>query len=158
MPPVPVDRLEILVVMDNATDSLSTNPANVTAEWSGLLTGGRMRVLAGENICCAHHGLSLLVSADVQGSRRTLLFDAGPDGPTFLRNTRIPGVDFHSIGAVVLSHGHWDHAGGLMAAANAIAAAQGKGAISCYMNPGMFVQRGARRPSGEFFPFASIPS
>ena len=35
---LPVDRLEVLVVVDNATDSLSTNPKNVISEWSGLLT------------------------------------------------------------------------------------------------------------------------
>jgi 7,8-dihydropterin-6-yl-methyl-4-(beta-D-ribofuranosyl)aminobenzene 5'-phosphate synthase len=156
--PQPVDRLEILVLVDNATDSLSTNPGNVTAEWSGLLTGGRMRMVAGENICCAHHGLSLLVTVEGAGRRRTLLFDAGPEGPIFLRNTKVLGVDFASIGAVVLSHGHWDHAGGLVAAAKAIAAARGKGAVPCFMNPGMFVQRGSRRPNGEFFPFESIPS
>jgi 7,8-dihydropterin-6-yl-methyl-4-(beta-D-ribofuranosyl)aminobenzene 5'-phosphate synthase len=156
--PQPVDSLEVLVLVDNATDSLSTNPGNVTAEWSGLLTGGRMRMVAGENICCAHHGLSLLVTAESAGVRRTLLFDAGPEGPIFLRNTNILGVDFGSIGAVVLSHGHWDHAGGLVAAAKAIASAQGKGAVACHMNPGMFLQRGSQRPNGEFFPFASIPT
>jgi metal-dependent hydrolase (beta-lactamase superfamily II) len=42
-----------------------------------------------------------------------LLFDAGPAAATFQRNAEILGVDFASIEAVVLSHGHWDHAGGL---------------------------------------------
>src|SRR5947209_240197 len=51
-----VDALEILVLVDNVTDSLSTNPPDVLPEWSVLLTGGKLRVLAGSATCCAHHG------------------------------------------------------------------------------------------------------
>jgi hypothetical protein len=37
---VAVDALEVLVLVDNTTDSLSTNPRDVLPEWSVLLTGG----------------------------------------------------------------------------------------------------------------------
>ena len=111
-----VDALEVLVLVDNVTDSLSSNPPEVLPEWSVLLTGGKLRVLAGSSICCAHHGLSVLLTASVGGAKRTLLFDAGPAAATFQRNTEILGVDFARIEAVVLSHGHWDQAGGLLAA------------------------------------------
>ena len=116
-----VDRLEMMVLIDNLTDSLSTNPKNVTAEWTGLMTRGRMRMISGQNICCAHHGLSLLISAHVGDRKRTMLFDAGPEGATFLRNAKIFGVDFAEIGTFVLSHGHWGHAGGLVVAVEAAA-------------------------------------
>lgn len=154
---VTVDRLEVLVLVDNATDSLSTNPANVTPEWSGLLTGGRLRTLGGQNTCCAHHGLSLLISAHFGAEKRTLLFDAGPEGATFLRNAKILGVDFAGVQAVVLSHGHWDHAGGLVAAIQAIAEAQPSAKVECLVHPGMFRQRGAKRPSGEFMAYEPVP-
>jgi 7,8-dihydropterin-6-yl-methyl-4-(beta-D-ribofuranosyl)aminobenzene 5'-phosphate synthase len=153
-----VDRLEVLVVVDNATDSLSSTPKNVIPEWTGLLTGGRMRMVSGENICCAHHGLSLLITAYIGKDKRTLLFDAGPEGATFLRNAGILGIDFGAIDAVMLSHGHWDHAGGLLAAVKAVAGARGAGKTPCFMHPGMFVERATQRPSGEFFPFAPVPS
>ena len=81
-----VDRLDVLVLVDNVTDSLSTNPPNVAPEWSVLFGDGRLRLLAGKNICCAHHGLSLLLTAHVGGATRTLLFDAGPAAETFTRN------------------------------------------------------------------------
>jgi 7,8-dihydropterin-6-yl-methyl-4-(beta-D-ribofuranosyl)aminobenzene 5'-phosphate synthase len=152
-----VDRLEVLVLVDNATDSLSSNPKNVIAEWSGLLTGGRLRMISGENICCAHHGLSLLISAYIGDVKRTLLFDAGPDGPIFLRNVKILGVDFSAVEAVVLSHGHWDHAGGLLAAIEAIAAARGGRPPHCYVHPGMFAQRATQRPNGEFYLHEPVP-
>ena len=152
-----VDQIDVLVLVDNATDSLSTNPKNVTPEWSGLLTGGRMRVLSGQSICCAHHGLSLLIRAQVGGESHALLFDAGPEAATFLRNTGILGVDFDAVETVVLSHGHWDHAGGLVAAIEAIAKARGRDSFRCFMHPGMFNQRATQRPNGELFVHEPVP-
>ncbi|MFL6566058.1 MAG: MBL fold metallo-hydrolase [Burkholderiales bacterium] len=152
-----VDALEILVLVDNLTDSLSSNPANVQPEWSVLLTGGKLRVLAGSNICCAHHGLSMLLIATVGGKKRTLLFDAGPAAATFERNAEILGVDFAAIEAVVLSHGHWDHAGGLVAAVEAIARARGNKSFACYVHPGMFRQRATRRPDGQLYVNELVP-
>jgi 7,8-dihydropterin-6-yl-methyl-4-(beta-D-ribofuranosyl)aminobenzene 5'-phosphate synthase len=152
-----VDSLEVLVIVDNATDSLSSNPKNVIPEWSGLLTGGRLRMISGENICCAHHGLSLLIIAQAAGRKHSLLFDAGPEGATFLRNARILALEFDAIESVVLSHGHWDHAGGLTAAVEAIARARGRAPFRCFVHPGMFAQRASKRPSGELFVYEPVP-
>jgi 7,8-dihydropterin-6-yl-methyl-4-(beta-D-ribofuranosyl)aminobenzene 5'-phosphate synthase len=152
-----VDSLEVLVIVDNATDSLSTNPKNVIPEWSGLLTGGRLRMISGHNICCAHHGLSLLITVKRGAEKRSLLFDAGPEGATFLRNARILGIDLGETEAVVLSHGHWDHAGGLVAALDAIARAKGRGQVRCFVHPGMFAERGTRRPNGELYVYEPVP-
>ena len=153
-----VDALEFLVLVDNVTDSLSSNPPDVLPEWSVLLTGGRLRILAGSNICCAHHGLSVLLTATVDGRKRTLLFDAGPAAATFQRNTEILGVDFASIEAVVLSHGHWDHAGGLIAAVESIARSRGSRSFTCYVHPGMFRQRATKRPDGQLYVNELVPN
>jgi len=152
-----VDALEILVLVDNVTDSLSSNPRDVLPEWSVLLTGGKLRVLAGSNICCAHHGLSLLLTARVGSRTRTLLFDAGPAAATFQRNSEILGVDFASVEAVVLSHGHWDHAGGLLAAVESIARVRGDKSFTCYVHPGMFRQRATKRPDGQLYVNELVP-
>lgn len=154
---VEVDALEVLVLVDNVTDSLSSNPPNVLPEWSVLLTGGKLRVLAGSTICCAHHGLSLLLIASAGGKERTLLFDAGPAAATFARNTEILDVDFASIEAVVLSHGHWDHAGGLLAAVESIARNRSGKAFTCYVHPGMFRQRATKRPDGQLYVNELVP-
>ena len=166
-----VDRLEVLVVVDNVTDSLSTNPNNVQTEWAGLLQSGRMQVLSGKATCCAHHGLSLLITAYVGSEKRSLLFDAGPHGETFLRNAEILGVDLSEVDAVVLSHGHWDHAGGLVVAIEEILRGEGDGvrgregegargrmAVECYMHPGMFVERALQKPDGEVIRFELVPN
>ena len=154
---VEVDSLEVLVLVDNTTDSLSSNPRDVLPEWSVLFTGGKLHILSGQNICCAHHGLSLLIAAQVGGRTRTLLFDAGPAAATFERNAAMLGVDFSSIEAVVLSHGHWDHAGGLVAAVESIARSRGEGTFTCYLHPGMFRQRATKRPDGQLYVNEPVP-
>lgn len=155
---IAADRIEVLVLVDNVTDSLSSTPKNVIPEWTGLITAGRMHIVSGAAICCAHHGLSVLITAYRGEEKRTLLLDAGPEGATFMRNAGILGVDFGAIDAVVLSHGHWDHAGGLLAAVEAIARDRGAGEVACYTHPGMFAQRATQRPSGELAVQEPVPT
>ena len=151
------DRLEVLVLVDNVTDSLSSNPDAAVSEWTGLWTSGRLRLLSGRSTCCAHFGLSLLVTAHVGGAARTLLFDTGPEAATFLRNAGILGVDFSAIDTVVLSHGHWDHAGGLVAAIEAASKARHPEPVECFVHPAMFAERALQRPNGEVLRFESVP-
>jgi 7,8-dihydropterin-6-yl-methyl-4-(beta-D-ribofuranosyl)aminobenzene 5'-phosphate synthase len=152
-----VDHLEVLVLVDNVTDSLSTNPSTAVSEWTGLLTGGRLRLLSGRGTCCAHHGLSLLITAHIGTAKRTLLFDAGPEAATFLRNVNVLGADVSAVELVVLSHGHWDHAGGLVAAIEAISKARDPHGVECLVHPDMFAERGMQRPNGEILRFEQVP-
>ncbi len=52
-------------------------------------------------------------SALLETKGRTVLFDTGADGEILLENMRILGKDPKTIQAVVISHAHWDHTGGL---------------------------------------------
>ena len=54
-------------------------------------------------------------AAVVETGGHTLLFDTGTNGPVLLDNMRKLGIDPHSIEAVILSHEHIDHTGGLQA-------------------------------------------
>lgn len=56
------------------------------------------------------HGLSFYIETKTH----KILFDMGPDG-TFLDNARKLGVDIPAVDLAVLSHGHYDHGGGLAA-------------------------------------------
>lgn len=58
--------------------------------------------------CLAEHGLSVYIEA--QG--RKLLFDTGPS-PLFAQNARAMNVDLEQVEAVIISHGHYDHTGGV---------------------------------------------
>ena len=153
----PVDRLEFHVLIDNVTDSLSTAPANVTLEWPALMRAG-MRQMSGKCQCCANHGLALVVTAFRDDRRHTVLFDAGPVEFAVEYNGSRLGIDFANIEAVVLSHGHWDHAGGLPMAFDLIREANGGRSIPCYLHPGMFRQRALPLPGGKLLPIQEIPS
>lgn len=59
----------------------------------------------------ARHGLSLWLEL---ADGRRVLFDMGPD-EAFLANAHTLGVDVASADLAVLSHGHYDHGGGLPA-------------------------------------------
>ena len=67
----------------------------------------------------ARHGLSLWLEL---ADGRRVLFDMGPD-EAFLSNARTLGVDVTTADLAVLSHGHYDHGGGLPAFLAACSAA-----------------------------------
>ncbi|NOZ63146.1 MAG: MBL fold metallo-hydrolase [Calditrichaeota bacterium] len=56
-------------------------------------------------------GYSCIVETDSD----TILFDAGSDGEILLHNLTKLKIDLKSISAMVISHEHWDHVGGLCA-------------------------------------------
>jgi len=58
----------------------------------------------------AEHGLSLLIQTD-QGKK--VLFDTGSSEKVFAHNLDLLGMSPKDIDAVFISHGHYDHLGGL---------------------------------------------
>ena len=146
-----VDRLEVQVLVDNVTDSLSSTPPFVTREWPALVRQG-MRRVAGAGLCCANHGLSLVIRATAGEREHVVLFDAGPVDYAVEHNGTRLGIDFGAIEAVVLSHGHWDHGGGLLKAFELIRAAAPQRRTPIYLHPGMFAERGQRQPDGGVLP------
>jgi 7,8-dihydropterin-6-yl-methyl-4-(beta-D-ribofuranosyl)aminobenzene 5'-phosphate synthase len=60
-------------------------------------------------VCLAEWGLSMLVEVD--GMK--VLFDTG-SGIAAVHNSHILGVDLSAVDQIVLSHGHYDHTGGLL--------------------------------------------
>src|SRR5262249_4727271 len=61
----------------------------------------------------AEHGFSALVSVRTGGTTTSVLFDAGLSPDAMVTNADRLGIDLSNVNAVVLSHGHFDHAGGL---------------------------------------------
>ena len=137
------DKVEFLFLVDNYLDSLSSVPKHVTLEWPRLMRHG-MKEISGEGQCCANHGLSLLVTVYDGDAEHTVLFDGGPENYVLERNAPRLGVDWSRVEGMVLSHGHWDHAGGLPAAVRLATAANGNHSVPVYVNPGMFPLRAMR--------------
>ncbi|MBR0098436.1 MAG: MBL fold metallo-hydrolase, partial [Treponema sp.] len=63
----------------------------------------------GESGCEATHGLSFYVETE----NHKMLFDTSP-GDVVLRNAKKLGVDLTVVDTVILSHGHYDHSGGIL--------------------------------------------
>lgn len=153
----PVDSLEVGVLVDNVVDPLSTVPKGVTGEQAVLRANGLM-VSSGHVRCCANHGLSLVITARIGSDIRILLFDAGPEAYTLARNGDRLGTPFGEVGAIVLSHGHWDHAGGLPEALRLVVSANGRKPVPFHVNPGMFFTRGLRQTNGVVVPAEPVMS
>ena len=92
--------------------------------------------IAGSEELRAEHGLSILVS----GPGQKVLFDAGASAETLLANAASLGVDLAAVDAAVISHGHYDHTGGLAAVV------QQRPGLKVYVHSGAFDRRWADEP------------
>ena len=64
---------------------------------------------AGTRGCIAEHGLSVYIETE----KHTLLMDTGQTD-AILKNASVLGLDLSAVDTVILSHGHYDHAGGIL--------------------------------------------
>ena len=151
------DRVEILVLVDNTTDNLSSVPSNVENEWPRLRKRG-MRELAGSCLCCGAHGLSCAVTAWRGDTSHTLLFDTGPEASVFERNVERLGFEMGTVDGIVLSHGHWDHCGAMVRALDMIRARNGGRSVPTYMHPDMYRSRAVKMKDGSMWPMEDVPT
>ncbi|HRD74419.1 MAG TPA: MBL fold metallo-hydrolase [Hyphomicrobiaceae bacterium] len=157
--PIAVDGLDIQIIVDNVTDNLSSTPAFVETETAALSRRRRGAwVLDGDCLCCAAHGLSCLVTLRRGDETRTVLFDSGPEDRVFEQNVSRLGIDIAPVEAIVLSHGHWDHAGGMLRALQMIRDRNGGKTVAYYAHPEMFRSRAARLADGAIRPMKDVPS
>ena len=59
--------------------------------------------------CTSLWGFSLFI----QTQKKSILFDTGSNGRVLLQNIKEKSLDVKDISTVFISHGHWDHIGGL---------------------------------------------
>ena len=147
-----LDCLTVKVIVDNECDSMSSIGCDV--EGFGYISeGNRRRHQQGHSTPCrAAHGLSLVLTAECQGRSHSLLFDAGPDPELWKKNAETCQVHFSEIGAVVLSHYHYDHSGGIRRAVELISSDRTKGGPLVDLHKAGIVSRGELSSSGEVFP------
>ena len=85
----------------------------------------------------AEHGLSFLIDID----ERKVLFDVGQTD-IICHNADFLGIDLAKINRVVLSHGHYDHTGGLDALFKKA------GRVDLFAHPDAFESKYAQNPDG----------
>ena len=103
----PVDRAEVTIVVDNFVDLLMGGSDDVRRYHPGDL-GDREQLVA-------EHGFSALITVERRGRRSSFLYDGGLTPATLARNLDVLQVPVRELRALVLSHGHADHHGGLEA-------------------------------------------
>ncbi len=156
-----LDELRILVVVDNETDTLSSVDDGVPQIPEVVHLAARTpssRTFEGhdcktvfDQLCCACHGLSVLLTGRHDGQERTMLFDVGPYPDLWLDNARRLGIDLAKIESVFLSHWHFDHSGGfpeVVAAIGKARTAAGRAPPVVDLHPSRPDQRGILLPSG----------
>ncbi len=106
MPLREVEKAEVTCLVDNNVDVLlpNTEVAHrpiLPANWY-------------ERPLIAEHGFSAAITLEVDGRKHRILFDSGLDPLVAAHNVDVLGFDLSKCEAVISSHGHVDHAGGLL--------------------------------------------
>jgi 7,8-dihydropterin-6-yl-methyl-4-(beta-D-ribofuranosyl)aminobenzene 5'-phosphate synthase len=102
----PVDAVEITIVMDLYLDILMASSPGVERFKLAYDWSERDNLLA-------EHGFSALVTVETDGRRDAVLYDAGLSAEALGHNLEVMQIDARNLRALVISHGHADHHGGL---------------------------------------------
>jgi 7,8-dihydropterin-6-yl-methyl-4-(beta-D-ribofuranosyl)aminobenzene 5'-phosphate synthase len=134
----PVDVIDLTLLVDNSIDTLltSTNIANrPPLAWDYF----------DQAHLVAEHGYSLFLTISSEGQKQSLLYDAGLGRDTAIHNLDVLGIQPKDLRAVVLSHGHADHHGGLEGIYNRV----GRRGLPLVLHPDSFRERKVVFPTGS---------
>ena len=150
-----VESAEIISLMDNSVDFISTverEEAQNVREW----TKERMNsewIEKHFRLPLAEHGFSMLVRVFDGSKSHSVLFDVGGSPNGVVTNAKRMGVNLAEIECVVLSHGHYDHFGGLTATVKATK----KGNLPIIIHEDMLKTRGVANPDGTVRKYPKFP-
>jgi 7,8-dihydropterin-6-yl-methyl-4-(beta-D-ribofuranosyl)aminobenzene 5'-phosphate synthase len=147
------DSVEILSLVDNSVDFLSAvNKPQVHSlrQWKrdGKESATHM------DLPFAEHGFSVLIRVFSGDESRCVLFDTGGSPRGAVENAERMGINLSEVEAIVISHGHYDHFGGLAAAVKAV----GKQDLPIIVHEKMFRTRGSANAKGAVRQYPDFPS
>src|SRR3981081_3099512 len=133
----PVDAVEVTVIVANQVDILAARQEGVARCPRGYAVFVRDGLVS-------EHGFSALVSVEVDGTRRSVLYDGGLSATGLRRNLDVLQVDVSGLRAIAISHGHADHHGGL----EGLARRNGRLHLPLSLHPDAWRERKAVFPTG----------
>ncbi len=145
----PVDEVHVTTLVDNTHDALLVGDDRVRRASFGPATTAAPQFEGGATAVglVAEHGFSALVTVRRGDRSTTLLFDAGLTPGGVATNASRLGLDLTAAQGIVLSHGHFDHTGGLAG----IAGGRGARALPMVVHPRAWTRR--RLAVGDQAPF-----
>jgi 7,8-dihydropterin-6-yl-methyl-4-(beta-D-ribofuranosyl)aminobenzene 5'-phosphate synthase len=123
-----VDKVEILTLQDNYVDVAAMDSTEIVQR---ALPIKDMEI---KNSILAEHGFSAVVNLTSDDKSRSILFDFGFSEHGAAFNADALSLDLSDVEALVLSHGHMDHFGGLEQLAQRV----GKNGIALVLHPTAF--------------------
>ena len=143
----PVNEIVITTLVDNVYDGLLSGDERTTRAPLSAGVAEAPQFETGQTTLgmLAEHGFSALVSVRRGTTTTALLFDTGRSPGAMVTNAGRLGADLSQIQAVVLSHGHFDHAGGLAG----LAGRRGTRSLPMVVHPNVWSRRRLAVPGRE---------
>jgi 7,8-dihydropterin-6-yl-methyl-4-(beta-D-ribofuranosyl)aminobenzene 5'-phosphate synthase len=141
------DEVAVTVMVDNTFDALLAPAAGVTRPPRGAGRVAARQFAGGAAVAGlrAEHGFSALVTVRRGNASSTLLFDTGASPDALAVNAERLGIDVGALQGVVLSHGHFDHAGGF----DGLARLLGRSGLPLTVHPAVWTRRRLELPGGQ---------
>jgi 7,8-dihydropterin-6-yl-methyl-4-(beta-D-ribofuranosyl)aminobenzene 5'-phosphate synthase len=151
----PIDSIEVQTLMDNASDMLlrsedrARRPSLAGPGGRGGPTVEAPTFLDPKlpEMLVAEHGFSALLTVTKAGRTRRVMFDAGLSVDGLSHNLHALQISIADVEAIVMSHGHFDHVGGL----NGLIRDGGVSRLPMLVHPDFWLRRRIAIPGQEPF-------
>ena len=151
-----VNGVEIISLIDDAIDFTSTiqrKEVSNVREWTKNRKGLEW-TKKHFRLPFAEHGFSILIKIFSKKTHHTILFDTGLSPEGVVTNARRMGLELSDVECIVLSHGHYDHFGGLV---NVVKTIDRKN-LPVIVHDDMFKTRSVINPDGSIREYPNFPS
>jgi 7,8-dihydropterin-6-yl-methyl-4-(beta-D-ribofuranosyl)aminobenzene 5'-phosphate synthase len=150
------DGLEVISLVDNSVDFLSTidrQEAQSFRQWTRKRHGQEWTRTHAQ-LPLAEHGFSMIIRVLRGRKSVSILFDTGISADGVVENAKRMGLELSEVEYVVLSHGHYDHFGGLVSALKTI----NKANLPLIVHEDMFKTRGTANSNGTIRIYPEFPT
>jgi 7,8-dihydropterin-6-yl-methyl-4-(beta-D-ribofuranosyl)aminobenzene 5'-phosphate synthase len=126
------DSLEVISLVDNYTDVFKGQDTKID----------RRTMTKPPAMFLAEHGFSCFLRVRSGSEEHMVLFDTGVSPDCLFHNAKLLNIKLENVESIVLSHGHFDHTGGLLEILNRTSKK-----IPLVLHPDAFLDRHLKNPA-----------